>query len=283
MSIALTTGLAIAGVAAAGVGAGASIAASKSQANAAKNATAVQQSDQQAALAEQQREFNVNQTNQAPFLNAGQKAVTQLSDLVPQLNANEAGYANFTAPTAAEAEATPGYQFTLDQGSKALQNSAAARGNLLTGGTATALENYGQGLASTTYQQTYNNALQSYLQNYNKFQSTQADQYNRLAGLAGTGQTAANTLGAAGQAAANNTANIDLTSGAQQGQSIQNAGAATASGYVGAGNAINSGINGIGQTLLLSSLLNGGSPGSVGSLSNLNSSSGPLGLGWGTP
>lgn len=167
----------------------------------------------------------------------------------------------FQAPTAAQAAQTPGYQFALQQGQQALQNSAAAKGGLLSGNTAEALDQYSQGLADSNYQQTYNNALGQYQTAYNQFQNNQANTYNRLAGLAGTGQTAAGQLNSAGQAAASNIGNISQTAGQQIGQSAQNAGAATASGYVGQANAINSGIgSGVGsvqQGILLSQLLNG--------------------------
>lgn len=165
----------------------------------------------------------------------------------------------FQAPTAEQASQTPGYQFQLNEGLKALQNSAAAKGNLLSGNTAEALDQYSQGLASSNYQQTYNNSLNQYQNAYNQFQQNQANQFNRLSALSGTGQVAAGQLNSAGQAAANNVGNISLTSGQQIGNDIQNAGAATASGYVGSANALGGGLTGatnsIGQGLLLSQLL----------------------------
>jgi|SRR5580658_1024365 hypothetical protein len=178
----------------------------------------------------------------------------------------------FQAPTAAQAAQTPGYQFALQQGENALQNSAAARGGLLSGNTAEALDQYSQGLASTNYQQTYNNALNQYQTAYNQFANNQANTYNRLAGIAGTGQTAANQLNSAGQSAANNVAGISATAGQQIGQSAQNAGAATASGYVGAANAINSGIGSATgsaqQGILLSQLLNNNNSANYGAEAN---------------
>jgi len=65
---------------------------------------------------------------------------------------------DFKAPTEAEVEATPGFKFQFGQGIKALQNSAAAHGTLLSGNTMEALVNYGQGLASTSYQSAWNRA-----------------------------------------------------------------------------------------------------------------------------
>jgi hypothetical protein len=52
-------------------------------------------------------------------------------------------------------EGSPGYQFRLGEGLKALERSAASRGTLLTGGTLKGLERYGQNLASQEYANEY--------------------------------------------------------------------------------------------------------------------------------
>lgn len=254
ISTALAVGLGVAGAVTGGV---TSMKAAGAQADAAKSAAELQHEDAQAALQFQQKEFDTQQADLQPWLKAGQGALGTLTADMGELTAPWTG--TFTAPTAAEAAATPGYQFTLGQGELALQNSAAARGGALSGGTAKDIAGYAEGLASTTYQQTFSNALQQYQQAFNSFETNQANKYNRLAGVAGTGQVTATTMGQQGQAAANNVSNTMLTSGQQIGQNINNAGAATASGYVGVGNAVNSGLSGIGGYLQLQQLLaNGG-------------------------
>jgi hypothetical protein len=164
----------------------------------------------------------------------------------------------FVAPTAEQAAATPGYQFQLQQGEQAMQRSAAAQGDLLTGGTMKDLNDYAQGVASENYQQVYNNALQQYQQAYNIFQNNQNTAYNRLAAMSGTGQTAAAQLGSAGAEAANTNASTNLGAASAMGNNLNNAAAATASGYVGSANALGSGISGglgnVGQMMMLSSL-----------------------------
>ena len=155
----------------------------------------------------------------------------------------------FVAPTAAQAQQYPGYQFQLEQGTQALQRSALAQGNLLTGGTGEALQQYGQGLAQSDYGNVYNQALGQYQQAYNIFQNNQANQFNRLAALSGIGQTSAGQLTSAGTSAANNASNTLLTAGSQIGQNINNAGAAQASGYIGGANAIGGGITGATSSL----------------------------------
>ncbi len=57
-------------------------------------------------------------------------------------------FRNFTMQ---DYQADPGYQFRLDQGNKALNNSAAARGSLLSGATLKAIADYNSGAASQEY------------------------------------------------------------------------------------------------------------------------------------
>lgn len=52
---------------------------------------------------------------------------------------------------------TPGYQFQLDQGTKATERQGAARGMLGSGNTLSALQDFGQSLAMNTYQGYMNN------------------------------------------------------------------------------------------------------------------------------
>src|SRR5262249_46306478 len=103
----------------------------------------------------------------APYTTLGQSTSQSLLNALQPGGYLATGWnQTFTAPTAAQAAATPGFQFQLQQGLNALQNSAAARGGLLSTGTAKNLNNYAQGVASTNYQNTFNNALQAYNTNY---------------------------------------------------------------------------------------------------------------------
>lgn len=72
-------------------------------------------------------------------------------------------YADFQAPTAENyQQMDPGAAIREKRGMAALQNSAAARGTLLTGGTAKAIQSYGQESASQEYQRAYDRSLQTY-------------------------------------------------------------------------------------------------------------------------
>jgi hypothetical protein len=133
------------------------------QADAASQAAQLQHQDAQAALGFQKQEYADQQKNIAPWLKAGTGAVNSLSDMV-QNGGFPAWSGKFEAPTDVTEQNDPGYQFRLAQGLKALQNSAAAKGSLLTGGTAKALNNYAQGEASNEYGNVYNRAFQQYQQ-----------------------------------------------------------------------------------------------------------------------
>jgi len=203
-------------------------------AHGAEKAAGQQASADQTAQQIQQAEWSQQQANEKPFLDAGQGALTQLQADVENPNFNKYPGGTFTAPTLAEAEKMPGYQFQLEQGTNAIDQNAAANGSLLSGNTGKALTDYGQGLASTDYGNLYNQALQQYMTNYNVWNTDTSNQVNRLQTLANTGSNAAANLGSEGQSAAQNTGNLAV----QQGTAL-------ASGTVGATNAVNGGINSV--------------------------------------
>lgn len=175
-------------------------------------------SDQEASANQaaqlQEQQYAQNTTNQQPYMSAG----TQALNTIGQDQANGTGFATpFNPSTYID---TPGYQFQLQQGQSAINNSAAATGGVLNGGTLQALDSYTTGLANTTYGTAYN----QYLQNSQQ-------QYNQLYGVASLGESAAGSLGSQNTTATNNAAN-DITS----------AGNAAAAGAVGTSNAINTGL-----------------------------------------
>jgi hypothetical protein len=71
-------------------------------------------------------------------------------------------YADFKAPTAADAAQNPGYQFALDQGRKALEGSAAAKGVLRTGGTLKDLFSWGNQFGERNYNDVFGRDLTTY-------------------------------------------------------------------------------------------------------------------------
>lgn len=174
--------------------------------------------------------WNSTQQAEQPYQSLGSTSANNLRNLLQ---------AGFKAPTLEEAENTPGYQFRLNEGINALDKSAAATGNLYSGTQGKALQNYGQGLAQSTYQQDYQNALNTYLTNYQS-----------LLGGTQIGQNSTAQLGQFGQAAADNMTGIDLGGAQLQAQQLNNAAAARASGYVGSANSWSNAVPGIGAGIL---------------------------------
>lgn len=198
---------------------------------------------------------------------AGPATPANLSSLInPSLGAKGSLLApwteKFQAPTDVTEQNDPGFKFRLQQGTDVLQRSAAAKGNLLTGGTAQDLAKFGQDYASNEYGNVYGRAYNDYTTRYNTFKQNQNDIFNRLAAISGVGQTTAGQLASGGQNFANNASSILMTGAGQIGDQYNNAAAARASGYVGAGNAwgsaLGSGTNDITQMLLLRNLYGGG-------------------------
>lgn len=171
-----------------------------------------------------------------------------------------------------EFEADPGYQFRLDQGEKAINRGAAARGNVLSGATMQALGDFNSGLASQEYanfdvrrnrdatqrfdmksgiadslygarmgrqenllQGRTGNAAATYdagMTGIGNAYGRRMDRGNALASLAGVGQTASQSLANAGASMANNVSNL-----------YGNIGQARAQGYQGSANALSGTIN----------------------------------------
>ena len=114
---------------------------------------------------------------------------------------------------------TPGYQFTLQQGQKGVNNALSSQGLLGSGAQAKALSDYTTGLAQNTYNQQYQNALNSYNSNYASQLGSFNANVNPLVQLLTLGQNSAANTGqgqynaavgagnalAAGQVAAGNT------------------------------------------------------------------------------
>lgn len=157
----------MAAVTSAAIGAGTTLYSASQARRGANNAANAQQQAADAAIAEQQRQYDLSRQDQQPWMQAGQNALGQMQAL------NAGDFSSF--------QQSPDYQFAMDQGMQALDRGAAARGGLYAGGADADRIAFGQGLASQQY----------------------GNYYNRLAGIAGMGQGSANALGALGANSAN--------------------------------------------------------------------------------
>lgn len=136
-------------------------------ASGAKKGADAQAAASQAAVLEQQRQFDLTRQDNMPWLQAGQWGLGEQQKL---LQGDMSGFYN-----------SPDYKYALEQMQKGIERGAGARGSLYSGGTNVDLAGALGGLAS---------------QNFSNF-------YSRLGGLAGGGQQTAQSLGQFGANAAN--------------------------------------------------------------------------------
>lgn len=165
------SGIAVAGLAVGAYGA-------NRQANAANAAAQAQQNAANLSLDEMRRQFDISQNNQAPWLRAGQQALSQQQALM--------GLGGDTQAAMNALVNSPGYQNRLQQGQRGLDASLAARGGLGSGKALTAASDWNQNFASNEY----------------------GNRLNQLAGLSGTGQSTAANLGNQGMNYAQGMGNI---------------------------------------------------------------------------
>jgi hypothetical protein len=126
-----------------------------------------------------------------PYRRLGREGAQRYREMLPEL-LRQSQYQEFTPEmyaqsplytpmvrNLAELQATPGYQFQLQQGQKELAQSAAARGGLLSGAQLQAAQGFGQRQAATGFQSAWERAQQAYL---NAFNTNLAGQKTRMAG-----------------------------------------------------------------------------------------------------
>ncbi len=236
-------------LAAAGIGAVGSIGSGLLGLFGADSAAKQQKNAANQALQLEQNQFAQTRSDLAPYRDAGGAGINQLLALLGLGPGGAGGQQTALA-------GTPGYQFTLDQGMQGLQNSLAARGGAMGGNALKAIMGYGQGLASTNFQQAVGDA----------------------SGLAGIGENAAAATGTFGANAANAGAGL-----------ITGAGNAGAAGTMGGVNALAGGLGGIGQNALqyalLTQLANQSGGAGLGSNATMASlfTNNPAFAGFGTP
>lgn len=162
---------------------------------------------------------------QEPFRQAGLTAQSEIMRLLGVGgDATAPGYGSMAKQFGMDQfQQDPGYAFRQSESLKAMERSAAARGNLLSGSTMKGIQRFSQDLASQEYQNAFN-----------RYQVERAARLNPLQSLMGSGQSAANIMtGAAG----------NLGQGLAAGELA--AGQARASGYVGQANALNQALSGV--------------------------------------
>lgn len=222
--------------------------AAHTQADAANNATATQKGM-----------FDTTYAAGAPYREGGASAQAKLNTLLglPSGDKSSSDYGGLNQQFTADMmpQYSPAYQFQLQQGNQALQNSQAAKDGILSGAALKDLIGYNQNFAQTGF----GNA-------FNLWNTQQNQKYARLAGLTSTGENAAVNAG-----------NTGAQTGFGMANTITGAGNAAASGIIGGTNAVTGAINnGLGY-YQLNSLLHPGSSVSAADMATANASSDPIG------
>lgn len=146
------------------------------------------------------RMYEQGRADQQPWREAGAKSLSELSGQMGDLTRKF---------TLSDFQADPGYQFRMDEGQKALERSAAAKGGLMGGGTMKALSRYGQDFASNEY----TNA-------YNRFNNDRDQRFNKLSSLAGVGQSSAAQIAGQGMQAGQQVAQNQIGVGNAQAANV---------------------------------------------------------------
>ena len=167
----VTMGLMAGGSIASGIG---GYLGSQRQAAAASQAGGMNAMLQAIAMQQAQQRFNEAKGTLTPYTDVGASTIGMLSKYLQGTGAQQAGVggggANLLstfAPTMAQLEATPGYQFARSQGLGAMTNAAAARGLGTSGNLVRGMGEYATGFASQTFQQQLENYMRQNQQAYN--------------------------------------------------------------------------------------------------------------------
>jgi len=241
------------------LGAGASLYGSSKAADAQQNAAAQSAATQREAadksIAAQREMFDIGRADLAPYREGGTTAQNQLMTLLGiGGNTNAANYGKYSKDFAMTDFTTdPGYQFRLDQGLRALNASAAARGGALSGANMKGAIDYGQNKASEEYTNAYNRA-------FSTFQTNRNNQLDPLYKLYAGGQAAAAGSAAQAQSLGQNLGNTYSNLGSNVAQAEVAGGNAQASGYLNQANAVTNALNQGMSSYMMNNYLNRGAP-----------------------
>lgn len=186
-----------------------------------------------------------------PYQQFGVESTNRLATLMG-LRPGEGSGSLMNQPTIDQLQMDPGYAFREQQGMRALNASAAARGLGISGANISGAQEFGQELAS----QEYGNAYQRFMQN-------RANQMALLQGGVGTGVNAAQGIGGL----QGNVANVYRGTGQDLAQNYQNLGQNLGQGYANIGSAYANAA--MGPTNLMAALAGQGIQ-AAGSMAGMN-------------
>ena len=141
----------------------------------------------QESITEFRRQYTQTREDYKPWRDAGLYALDQITT---GMRTGEFEMPDFVAPTMEQVEQTPGYQFRLQQGEKALMRQSRAMGISKSGAAAKALIEHGQGHASQEYGSAYDRAVLE----YNLKRQRLHDRWGRYYALSGGGYNATGAI-----------------------------------------------------------------------------------------
>lgn len=218
----------VGGIGGAAIASGGMNSAADKQSQGAVQAAQIQSDANKYAIDEQKRQYDMSLGIQQPWIDASKAALPTLQNL-----ANNPGSFSFNKNDLMQ---DPSYQFNMDQGMKALQRSAAAKGGLMSGGAMKDIASFSQGLASNEFGNAYNRA-------YNRFLNDRDVQFNRLSAIAGIGQQAPAGL----QAISGNISNLAQAGGQALGNTYASNANAQAANTAAQGNMWGNTLSGLGS------------------------------------
>jgi hypothetical protein len=176
-----------------------------------------------ASIAEQRRQYDLNRADMAPYTAAGTGAVNRLA-----AGFGTGGeFSNVFSNEDFLANRDPGYQFSMDEGMKALNASYASRGLGTSGAGIKGALAYGTNLGSQEYQNAFN-----------RYRTQRGDTVNALQSLAGQGQTGTANIGNQGSNTAANIGSTYMNNAANIGNAGMSAAGIRNSAYGGAANVL---------------------------------------------
>lgn len=219
----------------------------------AKRAAGVVAAGQKAAEDIVNKQYEATKATYQPYIDAGTGALSsyqglaaglpgQFNPILGQMGTTVSSMQpiinKLTSTNLNDYQTSPGYEFRMQQGQKALENAAAARGTLFSGATGKALQEYGQNFGSNEYQNYLAN-LQNQLTAVNAQLGAQGNYLGSTINAANAEMTPYSNLMTQGANMTTNLGQLGASAAGQRAGFETGAANATAQGMIGRANELN--------------------------------------------
>ena len=178
--------------------------------------------------------YGQSRENIMPWLQTGGTARGQLDELLQSGGLQYGGVPGQFQYGIEDFKRGPEYQFLQDEGRRAIERGANARGGLSSGATLNAIQQRGQNIAGQQYGQGFQRALGGYganLQRSGQGQQAHGNYLNRLLGLSEVGRATAGQLSGLGERYGKSITDLYRTQAGAQGAGILGAEQARGQGF----------------------------------------------------